>query len=65
MTSKFEVLKDGLSEECCFDNHNITTENIKFETGEDPVALVQRIFVSYHKCSIFSCNTVLDVAEIA
>ena len=40
-------LKMGLSEKCCFDNHNITTENVEFETGEDPTESrsVQHIFV--------------------
>ena len=51
VNSKFEEflddLKMGLSEECCFDNHNITTEKAEFETGEEPIESdsVQRIFV--------------------
>ena len=51
VNSKFEALLDnlkmGLSEECCFDNHDITTENAEFETGEEPIESdsVQRIFV--------------------
>ena len=40
-----ENLKMGLSEECCFDNHDITTENVEFETGEGPTKSVQHIFV--------------------
>ena len=39
-------LKDGTSEECCFGNHDITTENIIFETDGDPVAAARHIFVS-------------------
>ena len=49
MNSKLEALlhnlKDGLSEECCFDNHNIITEIVEFETGEDPIKRVRHIFV--------------------
>lgn len=43
-------MKDGTSKECCFDNHEITTENIVFEHGEDPVSAVQQIFVRKEHC---------------
>ena len=39
-------LKDGTSEECCFANHDITTENVIFETDGDPLAAARHIFVS-------------------
>ena len=38
-------LKNDRSEECCFDNHDIITEMVEIETGEDPLASVRRIFV--------------------
>ena len=39
-------LQDGTSKECCFDNHNITTENIVFDTEGDAAAATRHLFVS-------------------
>ena len=39
-------LQDGTSDECCFDNHNITMGSLVFETVGDTVAMVQPFFVS-------------------
>ena len=39
-------LQAGTSKECCFDNHNITTENIVFDTEGDAVAAARHLFVS-------------------
>ena len=39
-------LQDGTSKECCFNNHNITTENIVFDVVGDAVAAAQHLFVS-------------------
>ena len=39
-------LQDGTSDECCFDNHNITTGSFVFEIEGDTVATVQPFFVS-------------------
>ena len=42
-------LQEGTSKECCFDNHNITTENIVFDTEGDAVAAARHLFVSCWK----------------
>ena len=39
-------LQDGTSDECCFDNHNITTGSVLFETVGDAVSIAQPFFVS-------------------
>lgn len=41
-----QSLKAGTSERCCFDNYDITTEYVEFETTGDAVAAALDIFVS-------------------
>jgi hypothetical protein len=38
-------LRDGTSEICCFDNHDIVTDNAVFEDNGDPVVAARQIFV--------------------
>ena len=38
--------QDGTSDECCFDNHNVTTGSLLFESQGDTVAMAQPFFVS-------------------
>ena len=40
-------LQDGTSDECCFDNRNVTTGGVVFETQGDPVAVARPFFVSH------------------
>ena len=39
-------LREGTSDDCCFDNHDITTVNIEFDTSGKAVAAAVDIFVS-------------------
>ena len=45
-----ENLQTGMSDLCCFNNYDITTEYVDFETNEDPAAAAQNIFVSFCIC---------------
>ena len=38
-------LEGNTSDECCFNNHNITTVSLLFEVWEDPAAKAQQFFV--------------------
>ena len=50
-------LQDGTSDECCFDNHNITTGSLVFEIEGDTVATVQPFFVSLpYIYAVYECN---------
>ena len=40
-------LQENTSQECCFNNHNITVENVVFDTEGDPVAVSRHLYVSY------------------
>ena len=40
-------LQENTSQECCFNNHNITVENVVFDTEGDAVAVSRHLFVSY------------------
>ena len=48
-------IKDGTSDECCFDNHNITTGSLVFEIEGDTVATVQPFFVSQVYMQLQTC----------
>ena len=39
-------LKNGTSDECCFENHNIVMENVEFNTGGNATAAAIDLFVS-------------------
>ena len=38
-------LRDGTSEFCCFDNHNVLVENAVFQNSQDAVTVAGRLFV--------------------
>ena len=38
-------LRDGASEFCCFDNHNVLVENAVFQNSQDAVTVAGRLFV--------------------
>lgn len=46
MRELLQNLEAGTSEKCCFDNYNITTEYVEFETTGDAVTAALDIFVS-------------------
>ncbi|CAI8019330.1 hypothetical protein GBAR_LOCUS11627, partial [Geodia barretti] len=37
-------LRDGTSEFCCFDNHNVLVENAVFQNSQDAVTVAGRLF---------------------
>ena len=41
-----EKLNDGTSEFCCFENHDILTENVVFDRSSDVIIAAKHIFVS-------------------
>ena len=54
-------LQEGTSDECCFDNHNITTGSLVFETQGDTVAMAEPFFVRQlsdyrHTCAVILMN---------